>query len=265
MVYNSRPYRDEDDYARMRSLLVATYAAGGPPVYGTVGDLDWWRWTADDARIVGGVRLWFTHDGELIGFTWPGNAQVDVMAHPRHRTVEDGMLAWAEREEAGRATTRAHELTVWAFAGDSARTNLLRRRGYVRSDHYPSFRRHDLGEPVPAPVLPAGYVLRHVRGPEDLDRRVAVHRDAFAPSRMTVEKHHRVMRAATYRQDLDLVVEAPDGSFAAYCIVWFDAANRIGLFEPVGCHSAHRRRGLGTAIMRKGLRRLRSRAPAPHS
>jgi ribosomal protein S18 acetylase RimI-like enzyme len=85
-----------------------------------------------------------------------------------------------------------------------------------------------------------------------------VHRDAFAPSRMTAAKHRAVMAAPTYRQDLDLVVEAPDGSLAAFSIVWFDEVNGIGVFEPVGTHSAHRRLGLGAAVMREGMRRLQA-------
>jgi hypothetical protein len=96
-----------------------------------------------------------------------------------------------------------------------------------------------------------------VVGEEDLERRVDVHRDAFAPSKMTVEKHRDVMRSVTYRAELDLVVEAPDGSFAAYCLVWFDERNRFGLFEPVGCHATYRQRGLTKAVMFEGMRRLR--------
>ena len=29
---------------------------------------------------------------------------------------------------------------------------------------------------------------------------------------------------------------APDGTFAAYCLVWYDAANGWGIYEPEGCH-----------------------------
>jgi ribosomal protein S18 acetylase RimI-like enzyme len=87
---------------------------------------------------------------------------------------------------------------------------------------------------------------------------VAVHREAFAPSRMTVEKHRAVMAAPTYRPELDLVVTAPDGTFAAYALVWFDAENRMGVFEPVGTDPAYQRRGLGRAVLTEGLRRLRA-------
>ena len=52
------------------------------------------------------------------------------------------------------------------------------------------------------------------------------------------------------------MVEAPDGSFAAYVLCWFDEKNGVGEFEPVGTHPDYRRRGLGAAVCRYGLRRL---------
>ena len=58
--------------------------------------------------------------------------------------------------------------------------------------------------------------------------------------------------------DLDLVVVAPDASLAAYTIVWYDRINCSGLFEPVGVHADHRRKGLGSAVLYAGLQQLLS-------
>ncbi len=256
MPVTSRPYRDEGDYARMRALLVDLYRLAGPAVYCTVGDLDWWRATDDDPAAVARTRLWTDDTGAVVGLAWPGGEQVDLIAHPRHRALEGAMLAWAERRRLDGAASPV-ALTAWAFDGsDTGRQALLRDRGYARADYALNYRDRSLDGPPPEPRLPPGYTLRHVRGEEDIERRVAVHRDAFAPSRMTAAKHRAVLRAPTYRPDLDLVAVAPDRTFAAFCIVWFDEANRIGVFEPVGCHSAHRRRGLARALLDEGLRRL---------
>jgi mycothiol synthase len=259
MAVTSRPYSGEEDYARMRALLTDIYATGGPPVYCTVGDLDWWRHTTGETPDAATLaRLWFGASGALVGFAWPGGDQVDLLVHPHHRAIEGEMLGWAERRRREQVAGEGGPpgLTAWAFEGDGERTDLLRRRGYERGETFLHYRLRGMDGPLPAPSLPPGYALRHVRGETDLERRVAVHRDAFAPSQMTVAKHLAVMGAPTYRPELDLVAVAPDGSFAAYCIAWFDAANRLGVFEPVGCHSAHRRLGLATAVMREGLRRL---------
>jgi hypothetical protein len=45
----------------------------------------------------------------------------------------------------------------------------------------------------------------------DPARRVAVHRAAWHPSRVTVDSYRNVMAAWPYRATLDWVIEAPDG------------------------------------------------------
>lgn len=261
MPPRSRPYHGEADYDRMRSFLTEIHPLVAPHLYCTVGDLDWWRWTDQRPDAVADVRLWLDGADRVVGFAWPipEKRQVELVVHPDHRPCEPEMLEWAETfvKECDNGNDVA-AFTAWAFTGDEPRQALLRERGYERQDVFLAFRGRSLDAAVPTPVLPTGYALRHVRGEEDIERRVAVHRDAFAPSRMTAAKHRAVMLAPTYRSDLDLVVEAPDGSFAAFCIVWFDDVNRIGEFEPVGTHSAHRRLGLGKAIMYEGLRRLQT-------
>jgi ribosomal protein S18 acetylase RimI-like enzyme len=74
---------------------------------------------------------------------------------------------------------------------------------------------------------------------------------------VTEETYRDVMRTWPYRPDIDCVLEAPDGSFAAYVLCWYDDANRVGEFEPVGTHQNYRRRGFGAAVCRYALHRLR--------
>ncbi len=195
--------------------------------------------------------------GNVIGAAWPSEGEVALLVDPDHRSLDAELIAWGEghRRWTGDPVGSPVGLEIWAFDGDE-RTTSLEQHGYELTENAIRYLRQRIVPPVPDPVLPTGYVLRHVEGEDDLEHRVAVHRDAFAPSRMTVAKHRAVMDAPTYRSDLDLVVVAPDGSFAAFAIVWHDPTNRIGVFEPVGCHTVHRRRGLARAIMREGLKRL---------
>jgi predicted N-acetyltransferase YhbS len=210
----------------------------------------------DEAAFMPQVPLWY--DGvRLAGFVWPTAGNADLVAHPQRRDVEEAMLAWSEAHlTATAAEGGPAQLVVWALESDQPRQPRLADRGYTRTEDHYIWHQFDLTGGAPAPQLPAGYGVRHVEGEADVEARVAVHRAAFHPSRMTVAKHRAVMKSLTYRPELDLVVTAPDGSFAAYCIVWFDMANQIGLFEPVGCHPDHQRRGLATAVMHEGLRRL---------
>jgi ribosomal protein S18 acetylase RimI-like enzyme len=95
-----------------------------------------------------------------------------------------------------------------------------------------------------------------MRGPIDIEQRVEVHRSAFAPSRVTVASYSNVMAAWPYTTALDWVVEAPDGRFAASCLIWYDEANQCGELEPVGTHQDFRRMGLARAACLGALHAL---------
>ena len=60
------------------------------------------------------------------------------------------------------------------------------------------------------------------------------------------------MRSPVYCHNLDIVAIAPDGQIGAFCIVWMDPVNKVGLFEPVGTHPDYQRKGLGKAVMVEG-------------
>ena len=99
---------------------------------------------------------------------------------------------------------------------------------------------------------------------DEAEARAAVHRAAWRPKRigamfvppvdlgeaessMTTESYRAVMEAWPYRHDLDQVVEAPDGTLAAFALGWLDEVDRAGELEPVGTDPRYavRRAGIG--------------------
>ncbi len=255
MSITARQY-DDDDYLDVLAFARTVYRLHGPPVYATAGELDWWRCLDPSLEGMGRARLWF--DGEqIVGLAYPAYGRVDLLIHPHYETLTEPMLAWSEGDRLREAGPDA-ALGAWSFTGDQTRLAVLRQRGYRRGEAFFYARTRPVADALPATPLPDGYHLRTVAAETDLPARVAVHNDAFDPSTLTVSRYRRAIQAASYRPDLDLVAVAPDGTFAAFCIVWYDADNQIGAFEPVGTHSAHRRRGLARAVMVEGLRRLRA-------
>ena len=263
MGLTRRPYTSPADYEHIRRLLQHTYAHSGPPVYATVGDIDWWRWgPGASPGETYHAQLWWDEHHELAAILWPETSwgqdmQVDLLVRPTYRGIEDEMLAWAEAQQRAASTGTSLRLTTWAFTRDAVRTALFRKRGYTRTDEGLVYMSRSLEQPPPQRILPPGYSIRSVRADEDIIQRVAVHRAAFAPSQISEDGYSLLVReASTYRANLDLVVVAPDGSFAAFCLIWLDTANALGVFEPVGCHPGHQRRGLTRAVIEEGLRRL---------
>ncbi len=152
--------------------------------------------------------------------------------------------------------------TSVAFEDDEEVQAVLLRNGFTPDDdagltRHSSFLRflaRDLPDAPELPELPDGFRYRTVE-PGDLAERVAIHREVWAPSRVTETSFAVVQDSWPYRASLDCVVEAPDGRFAAYCHLWPDDENSVGEFEPVGVREEFRRRGLGSAVCTFALRR----------
>jgi ribosomal protein S18 acetylase RimI-like enzyme len=140
-------------------------------------------------------------------------------------------------------------------AHNSRLIRVLESCGFARTDSEGLDYLLDLKAPLPDLKLPAGFQARHVLEPE-FSERVSVHRDAFDPSKFTLERYARVRSMAGYRPDLDLVISTPENEYAAYCIAWL--SNGMGYFEPVGTRASYRRQGLGRAVILEGLKRLKA-------
>jgi GNAT superfamily N-acetyltransferase len=138
----------------------------------------------------------------------------------------------------------------------------LRERGYQKAAPVEYMRRRFLEVPIPEVPLAAGYSVRALGDEGELPARSWLSWKAFHPNEPDEryegwEWYRNLQRVPLYRRDLDLVAVAPDGELAAFCTVWLDDVTRTAVFEPVGTHPQHQKRGLGKAVMSEGLRRAR--------
>jgi ribosomal protein S18 acetylase RimI-like enzyme len=255
-----RPYGGADDLRRMQAVTAAAWRSGKPRVSTHVGDIPWWlHQHTPDVADPKTVVLFERGDADVAwAVLWqPQTCFLGIHPDARQDEVLDAVLGWFEGA-AGSPVDGG--LDVPALESDRETIAALERRGYAlrAGEPWMDHRVRSLVEPVEAPVVPPGYTLRHVRGEDDFARRVDVHRAAFAPSRVSVESYRTVRTLYPYRGDLDVVVEAPDGTFGAFAQVWLDEENGVGEFEPVGTHPDHQRRGLGRAVCLEGMRRLRA-------
>jgi mycothiol synthase len=142
-----------------------------------------------------------------------------------------------------------------AFRGDTARIQLLKELGWELDDELPYVLNRTGINSITVPDLPDGFSFRSVNGIEDAAALAEVHNAAFGPI-WTPDLYQKVMESPGYEAERELVIQAPDGSFAVFSIIWFDPMNHTGLFEPVGTHKDFRRRGFGKAIMLYGLQKM---------
>lgn len=266
-----RTYRDEDDYWRLRAFLREVFLLNNrQETSWQTARLDYWRYfgnpNLEHYALSRAILFWENDNGEIIGMVCPENrGHAHLHVQPAFRTVEleTDMLANAEVCLAEQdPQTRQRTLTVWAHQDDTTRGQLLEAHSYQRGD-WPEYQ---FGRKLDAPVqhrpIPAGYSIRALDVGE-LPERALLSWRVFHPGECECKyqgwKWYRdIQRCPMYRRDLDLVAVAPDGRLAAFTTLWYDDVTRTGYFEPVGTAPQHQRRGLASAIMQEGMRRLKS-------
>ena len=256
-MLTQRAAADMDDLGLAVGLMSAAWRAEAPHVAGTPAAIEWWHALTHPEPLGDHLRLWF--DGsQPVAWSWhePPELESHVWTGGggrRDAEVFAAIVDDALQEAAG------GELGAFAADDDRAAIAVLRERGLATAGRRLTQWQHRSGATLPSAALPDGYRIRSVAGPDEFEARVALHRAAFPTSRLTAAKYRRLLTVPHYRLEDDLVVEAPDGSLAAYALSWYDPDGMVGELEPVGTHPAHQRRGLSRAVVTSAVERLHER------
>ena len=262
-----RPYRDESDLDAMRSLLMRGRMANNGSYYIHTGDLNWWLYYPPlEGDYWRHIYLWDDplKPGQLLGWALisPVFAGFDVYIQPelRNSLASQEMYLWSEKE--AQEVTRRHGKTtiyvLWVSHDDDYLDRHFKQSGYRLARGMVHMVRN-LDEPIMFSKPNGEFTVRACKGELEVDDRARAQYSAFgssAPFERYLERFRNFMRSPVYDPDLDIVAEAADGQIVAFCIVWMDPVNRVGLFEPVGTHPDFQRKGLGRAVMIAGLQRL---------
>jgi ribosomal protein S18 acetylase RimI-like enzyme len=249
----------------MRTILSAGKLADNGTAYIHPGDLNWWwYYNYAPAGFAEHTFLW-TRDGEVFGWALTEGGNVDVYFLPELRGSPEAaaMYGWAEQRMAETAAPDGNPAV--RFNGVSEKDQMvisyLEGRGFSPAQRclvHHSIPLENLLEPEPPP----GYTVRGMAGEHEAVSRARASRAAFQsdkPWEDYLERYLRFTRSPVYDPELEVVAADRDGEIGAFAICWVDPVSKIGLFEPVGTHPDHQRRGLGRAVLCEGLRRMAAR------
>ena len=261
-------YQGEEDSQHIREFLREVSLLNGRHDYSwSLLRWDYWVWHVNmniyHLNLENVVTLWMA-DGKLIAMLNPDSpGEAFFQVHPRYHSESllCEMLDMAEAKLPNQKEDGKRELIVWVNEKDMLHKDLLIRRGYTRSrfksEH---MRSRSLTQLVVVSVPPLGYTVRALGDESELPARSWLSWKVFHPDEPDEkyqgwEWYKNVQRIPLYRRDLDIVAVAAEGELAAFCTVWVDDVTRTAVFEPVGTHPNHQKRGLGKAVMSEGLRR----------
>lgn len=212
--------------------------------------------------------LCFGERGEPSAFAilW-GGQYLGMLVRPDTRgSLEPVLLAWAmdsvrRSSASGAGITR---LYVLCLSDDTHSRTLLEQAGYTLDmTEWRMGRVLDKG--LPESQLPAGFTLRTLRSEQDMEDWLGLYAASF-PANVPHLRRWRHMRAdEDWQSDLDLIAVDSLGRLAGACTCTITRIGRDteavleGRTEPVMVRSELQGLGLGSALVRTGLRLLRER------
>lgn len=268
MNITQHPYTGTADQQRMAALTHVT-AADNLHVVDLLYRLSSWAFDYPE-----NISLWSDEQGQLVAWAvlqtpfWAIDYAYDpaVSANMHQR-----ILSWAD-QTAQKLLDTASGRPIWfinVFADQHDRIRDLEQAGFASQANVgeDSWSKVLMLRPaqmrIEHPQLPAGFTLRPLAGAHEAAAYVELHRAVFASTSMTDEWRRRTVQRPEYIPELDLVIEAPDGRLAAFCVCWYDEAGPAGCssgqIEPLGVREEYRHLGLARAILAEGIERLQQR------
>lgn len=261
--YTHRPYRDFTDIARMKRVAAQAFAR--VPSH-PLGGIEWMLFGPHGFRPNDIVRLWEDERGDVAGWVILSSADAfEYRVAPDHTgtPLEETIVRWGV--EGIRAWRTANSLddrcVVECWAGDDPRAAILSRLGFIAGAVIGVVLTRPLDDAIAAPNVPDGWRIDGLHAAELIDSRAQTQFEAFSPGSHTTPTTWRYLmnNAPGYEPDLDNIAISPAGEVCAAALIWLDEESRIGEFEPVGTRPQHQRKGLGKAILLRGVAKMRER------
>ncbi|MFZ0547337.1 MAG: GNAT family N-acetyltransferase, partial [Candidatus Promineifilaceae bacterium] len=217
--------------------------------------------------------LWLDEAGKVEAYTYlspdertpiystPEVREWRVLLHPESRSnvLVASLFEDAERRLLARASERP--LRTVAYGSDRKRIEILEEHGYVKVEEVEVYMTRPLSEPIAAPVVPDGFVVRPFGGQHETQSRAILTNSAFGGydgvSDWSVCNVGRMIHFCEAIQAIDFVAAALDGRICSSAITFYDPVTKLGEFDPVGTHGTFQRRGLAKAVLLTGLHWLK--------
>ncbi|MBN4047590.1 hypothetical protein JYT71_01130 [Acidimicrobiaceae bacterium AH-315-P05] len=215
------------------------------------------------------VQLWRDPAGDVqaVSRLGLGPGEWFYQLSPRWRSRDQARVIVKQADAAFELLSDHESWTTACYRSKTAEIDLLRELGYVEDGESEVFMTRDLDEPIKHASSSAGIeigLLDQTSATQVAERGLA-QVDAFSDGNPTTEAVAWISRSLPHqlsygRPDRFPHVVAVDhhGSILSFADVYFDRANRIGEFEPVGSRKSARRRGLANAVLLRGLQEMQS-------
>ena len=215
------------------------------------------------------VQLWRDESGQIraVSRITLAAAEWFYLADPEHRRPDVTLAILDQADTAFQLLSDHPSWRTVLHESDAPGAELLKARGYALDSVDEVYMTRSLETAVPPPGIPAGFThsLLNREDSAQLASRADAQTDAFREDQPRSEVRawmSRTLPNQLYygrpRQDPHVIALDRQQTVVAFADVFHDTANQIGEFEPVGTLPSHHRRGLGKAVLLRGLELMKA-------
>lgn len=219
------------------------------------------------------THLWTGPDGKLVSFAIlyreiaSASLIYEIAPGCKGAGIQDQLMAWAEASirSASPGYSGDFLLETSIRSDNLERIVMLEGCGFKPLEGGSLHLERVLENPIPEPLLPAGFLIRPIKGEAEAAAWVRLHRAALGTESMTIEYKLAMLRTPYYDPAIDLVAVTAEDVLAAYCVCFIDVeengltGRRVGYTDPIATHPDFQRRGLSKALILTGLSLLKER------
>lgn len=263
MRFTFRQYSGQADYQRVDRFLLEQHQTDN-------ADGNWlepaWEYMHGHPLLnksaLNRIGIW-EEDGQIVAvahYEWRlGEAFFQFRQGYQH--LRETLLDYAETHLYGVSEKDGrHFLQAYVNDNDPPFQALVQARGYVKDpDSARPLAQMVIPQPFPAIQLPEGYRLKSMADDFSWDK---IHRVLWRgfnhpgePPEDDLDERKAMQNTPNFQHHLKIMVEAPNGDYAAFCGMWYEPQKSFAYVEPVATDPHYRRMGLGRAAVLEGIRR----------
>ena len=234
-------------------------------------------WKDEQGRVIGhlyrramtqqATKIWEEADGALVAYALiaPPSTALTFQVHPQARGsgLEAQILAWAIAGAQKQAKRRGRTFSLWfrCHERETERRALLEGAGFKPLPARDLRLVRSLDIPLPAAHLPDGFFLRRGVHGEEWAQYQELHQAVFDGISMGLDYH----QSPAYEPDLDVIALHSAGTFTAFCLCELTGVSdsrgeyTVGEIGVIGTRPTYQGRGLGRALLLRGMHQLKER------
>ena len=268
MIIKAKSYNPDTDFTRILDFLRKTFLE-------TKSFYNYFPTNFENDRYnyPEGIHIWeeldesdHSKDPNIVSLTTPMRKFIYfVQCHANYQFLYPEMVTWIinHSETVKDEQLKDQSLIIITLEGNLSLENTLIDHGFIRGENEGIFRIRPLDVPIHDFSLPEGFTIRPIKGEGEYDLYAKAIRETFGHGEwFNGEVVSQLNSSTYYNQDLDLVIEAPNGDIASFCTFRMDPVTKLTELEPMGTVPKYRKLGLGKALLGEGIKRLNKYNPS---